>query len=262
MFSGQRFFTHGAAGILLVAFALSTFAQAPADFATAKQSRIDAIVRSELRSTGVPSASIAIVENSHVVYCKTFGRAQISPDRAADSAMRYGIGSISKQFLATALLMLESERRISLDDKVGQYIPNLGAAGQATLRQLLNHTAGIRDFWPQDYVFADMCNAITHEALLDRWARQPVDFAPGERWQYSNTGYVLAGVVLEKVTGQSLFGFLRERIFVPLKMETVVDNDNGGMGSEDVTGYTAFGLGPLQRAPRRSGQAGYLPRAN
>ena len=94
-----------------------------------------------------------------------------------------------------------------------------------------------------------MCNAITHEALLDRWARQPVDFAPGERWQYSNTGYVLAGVVLEKVTGQSLFGFLRERIFVPLKMETVVDNDNGGMGSEDVTGYTAFGLGPLQRAP-------------
>jgi D-alanyl-D-alanine carboxypeptidase len=241
--------TRGAAGILLVAFALSAFAQAPADLATAKQSRIEAIVRSELKSTGVPSASIAIVENSHLAYSKTFGRAQISPERAADSAMRYGIGSISKEFLATALLMLESERRISLDDKVSQYVQNLGAAGQATLRQLLQHTAGIRDYWPQDYVFADMRNAITHEALLDRWARQPVDFAPGERWQYSNTGYVLAGVVLEKVTGQSLFEFLKERIFVPLKMKTVVDNDNGGMGSEDATGYTAFGLGPLQRAP-------------
>jgi CubicO group peptidase (beta-lactamase class C family) len=249
MFSGQRFFVRSLAGIALLAFASSALAQPPLELAVAKQTRIDAIVGKELKSTGVPSASIAIVEDSHLVYRKAFGHAQISPERAADSAMRYGIGSISKEFLATALLMLESEQRIRLDDAVGQYVPNLGPAGKATLRQLLQHTAGIRDYWPQDYVFADMRSPISHEALLDRWARQPLDFAPGERWQYSNTGYVLAGVVLEKVTGQPLFEFLKERIFLPLKMASVVDYDNGGMSSEDATGYTAFGLGPLQQAP-------------
>jgi D-alanyl-D-alanine carboxypeptidase len=237
------------AGIPLVAFALSALAQPAADFAAAKQTRIDAIVWKELKSSGVPSASIAVVEDSHLVYRKAYGRAQISPQRTADSAMRYGIGSISKEFLATALLMLEAEHRLRLDDTVGQYIPGLGPAGSATLRQLLQHTAGIRDYWPQDYVFSDMRKPISHEALLDRWARQPVDFEPGERWQYSNTGYVLAGMVLEKVAGQPLFEFLQKRIFVPLKMATVVDNDNGGMASEDATGYTAFGLGPLQQAP-------------
>jgi D-alanyl-D-alanine carboxypeptidase len=163
--------------------------------------------------------------------------------------MRYGIGSISKEFLATALLMLESEGRVKLDNKVGAYIPNLGAAGEPTVRQLLNHTAGIRDYWPQDFVFSDMRKPISRDALLDRWARQPVDFPPGERWQYSNTGYVLAGTVLEKVSGQTLFEFLRQRIFAPLNMKSVVDNDNGGMNGEDAAGYTAFGLGPLERAP-------------
>jgi CubicO group peptidase (beta-lactamase class C family) len=94
--------------IPLFAFALSVLAQPTPDFPAAKQSRIDAVVRSELKSTGVPSASIAIVADSRVVYRKALGSAQISPERRADSAMRYGIGSISKQFLATALLMLES----------------------------------------------------------------------------------------------------------------------------------------------------------
>jgi D-alanyl-D-alanine carboxypeptidase len=249
MLSDQRIVKRCVAGLLLLAFASTVLAQSTAELPAAKQSRIDAIVRSQLKSTGVPSASIAIVADSRVVYRKAYGRAQLTPERAATSAMRYGIGSISKEFLATALLMLESEGRLGLDDKVGRYVPKLGAAGEATLRQLLSHTAGIRDYWPQDYVFADMRKPISHEALLDRWARQPVDFAPGERWQYSNTGYVLAGVVLEQVAGQPLFQFLRERIFVPLKMNSVADNDNGGMGAEDASGYAAFGLGPLKPAP-------------
>jgi CubicO group peptidase (beta-lactamase class C family) len=227
----------------------AAYAKDAPDLPSAKQSGIDAIVQSELTSTGVASASIAIVVDSRVVYRKAYGYAQIDPRRAANTEMRYGIGSISKEFLSTALVMLESEGRLKLDDKVEIYEPNLGAAGQATLRQLLSHTAGIRDYYPQDYVFADMLKPISHEALLDRWARQPVDFAPGERWQYSNTGYVLAGVVLEKIVGQSVFQFLRERIFTPLKMNTVVDFDDGGLSGEDATGYTAFGLGPLQQAP-------------
>jgi CubicO group peptidase (beta-lactamase class C family) len=137
-----------------------------------------------------------------------------------------------------------------LDDTIGRYVPNLGAADQATLRQLLSHTAGVRDYWPQDYLFADMLEPISREALLDRWARQPLDFAPGARWQYSNTGYVLAGTALEKITGQSLFTFLRDHIFAPLKMTSVIDIDQGQLGADDAEGYTAFALGPLQPTPK------------
>src|SRR5450631_144866 len=240
------------AGLALTLPALPLHAQRAPNLAANEQAQIDRLVRAELRNKGIPSASIAIVADGRVIYRKAYGNAQISPHRAASSAMRYGIGSISKEFLAAALLMLESDGRLKLDDKVGQYIANLGAAGDATLRQLLSHTAGIRDYYPQDFVFADMLKPITRNELIDRWARQPLDFAPGENWQYSNTGYVLAGAVLEQVTGQPLFEFLRSRIFVPLGMSSVIDIDTGRLGAEDAVGYTAFGLGPLQPATKEA----------
>jgi D-alanyl-D-alanine carboxypeptidase len=236
--------------VVALSFPVHGLADGPRDLPAPKQSQVDATVQNLLKSTGVPSASVAIVVDSHIVYRKAFGLAQIAPPQPADSAMRYAIGSISKEFLATGLVMLAADGRLRLDDPVDRYIPNLGPAGHATLRQLLQHTAGIRDYWPQDYVFADMRKPISHDALLDRWARQAPDFTPGERWQYSNTGYVLAGMVLEQVAQRPVFSFLRERVFSPLQMNTVVDNDLGGMSPNDAIGYTAFGLGPLERAPQ------------
>ena len=240
------------AGLGLALCAPLLRAQQAPDLAPNRLAQIDRVVRDELDKKGVPSASIAVVADGSVIYRKAYGTAQISPHRAASAAMRYGIGSISKEFLAAALLMLESEGRIKLDDKAGRYIANLGAAGDATLRQLLSHTAGIRDYYPQDFVFADMLKPITRDQLLDRWARQPLDFAPGDNWQYSNTGYVLAGAVLEQVAGQSLFEFLRSRIFGPLGMSSVIDIDSGRLGPQDAVGYTAFGLGPLQPAVKEA----------
>jgi D-alanyl-D-alanine carboxypeptidase len=172
MFCSQRILARCSAYLALLVFAAPVYAQTTSAFPPAKQSQIDTVVRSELKSTGVPSASIAIVLDSRVVYRKAYGYAQISPGRVAGSTMRYGIGSISKEFLATALLMLESEGRLKLDDKVKDYLPKFGAAGEATLRQLLSHTAGIRDYWPQDYVFADMRKAISHGTIAASISRR------------------------------------------------------------------------------------------
>ena len=113
-----------------LAFAGSVHGQAIPSISAAKQSGIDAIVQSELNSKGVPSASIAVVVDSRVVYRKAYGYAELFPRRVAVSTMRYGLGSISKEFLATAVLMLESEGRLKLDDKVGDYVPALGPAGE------------------------------------------------------------------------------------------------------------------------------------
>ena len=106
--------------------------------------------------------------------------------------MRYAIGSISKQFTAAAILLLQQEGKLSLDDPVSRFIPGLTRGNEVTVRQLLSHTSGYQDFWPQDYVMPMMLKSVTPQAIADRWAKQPLDFDPGSRWQYSNANYTLA----------------------------------------------------------------------
>ena len=183
--------------------------------ASLDEQRVAQIAQTELKELGVPSSSVAIILDDRIVYTEAFGNAQLNPARAATRADRYQVGSISKEFLATALLMLQEEGKLSLDDQVDRYLPELETAKSVTLRQLLSHTSGIRDYRPQDYVFSQMRIPVSHAEILRQWARQPLDFAPGERWQYSNTGYVVAGVIFEKVAGEPLFTFLQRRVFSP-----------------------------------------------
>lgn len=210
---------------------------------------IASTAKREIARLGAPSASVAVVADGRIVYVGAAGEAALDPARAATPSARYGIGSISKEFLAASLLLLQQDGKLKLDDRAGKYIANLGPASEVTIRQLLSHTAGIRDYWPQDYVFAQMRSPTTPDRIISQWARQPLDFAPGERWQYSNTGYVLAGMILEKVSGQSVFSFLKDRIFQPLKMTSVVNFDQGDLGPSDAVGYTRYALGPWHRAP-------------
>src|SRR5215831_3133621 len=213
------------------------------------ESRVARIVRAELKKLGVPSASVAIVLDDRIAYAQAFGNARLNPQRAATSTDRYQIGSISKQFLAASMLMLQEDGKLSLENKVGQYLPELDSAANVTLRQLLSHTAGMRDFWPQDYVFTRMLSPIAPTEIMDRWARQPLDFPPGERWQYSNTGYTLGGVIFEKVAGEPLFASLQRCVFGPLHMSSVANADEGAVDSSDAVGYTRAALGPLRPAP-------------
>ncbi len=202
-----------------------------------------------LASTGVPSASIAVVKDGRIAYIQAYGEARLEPRTLVKPSMRYSIGSISKQFTAVALLMLQEEGKLSLDDHVGKFLPNLTRAHQVTIRQLLSHTSGYQDFWPQDYVMPMMLKPTTAETIMDTWARKPLDFEPGTRWQYSNTGFVIAGAIIEKVAGKPYFQFLRERIFTPLNMASVTDFDQQVVAPADPTGYMRYGLGPARVAP-------------
>src|SRR5215472_8122393 len=149
--------------------------------------KIDKVVADVLERTGVPSASVAVVKDGKIAYVKAYGDARLEPRTAASAQMRYSVGSISKQFTATAILLLQEERKLSLDDKVAKFMPNLTRANEVTVRQLLSHTSGYQDYWPQDYVPPFMTQPINAEKILDLWARKPLDFDPGTKWQYSNT---------------------------------------------------------------------------
>jgi CubicO group peptidase (beta-lactamase class C family) len=164
--------------------------------------------------------------------------------------MRYSIGSISKQFTATALLLLQEEGKLSLDDAVGKYVPGLTRGDEVTIRQILSHTSGYQDYWPEDYVMTTMLHPETAQQIIDTWGKKPLDFEPGTQWQYSNTNFVIAGAIVEKVTGAPYFDFLTQHIFRPLGMTSVWNSDQIKLGQTDATPYYRHALGPLRVAPK------------
>ena len=212
--------------------------------------QVDRIAQQVLAATGVPSASVAIVRGNQVVYTHAYGEARLDPKVPATPQMRYSIGSISKQFTATAILMLAEEGKLSLDDPVGRFLPDLTRANEVTIRELLSHTSGYQDYWPQDYVMPMMLQPTTAQKILDGWARKPLDFEPGTKWQYSNTNYVIAGLIVEKASGMPLLRFLAEKIFQPLGMQDVANIDQQRLPATDPTGYLRYALGPLRPAPK------------
>jgi len=212
--------------------------------------KIDGVVNDALAKTGVPSASLAIVKDGKIAYLQAYGTARLDPSTPAKPEMRYSIGSISKQFTATALLMLQEQGKLSLDDKVSKFVPGLTRANEVTIRQLLSHTSGSQDFWPQDYAMPIILQPITAQQIMDMWAKKPLDFDPGTKWQYSNTNYVIAGVIAEKASGMPLMEFLRQHVFTPLDMKSIADIDSNALGPNDPAGYIRYALGPLRPAPK------------
>lgn len=222
----------------------------------ALQEKIDTTVRQILARTGVPSASVALVRDQRLIYAQAYGYATLEPRRAALPSMRYPVGSISKEFTAAALLILEEQDRLSLDDTAGKFFDQLGPAEGVTIRQLLSHTSGVRDYWPQDYLLPDMREPVTAATIIERWGSKPLDFVPGTSWQYSNTGYVIAGAIAEKVSGEPLFEELSARVFRPLGMTSVLDVNARPLPVSDPMGYLRYALGPLR--PSQPSAPGWL----
>jgi CubicO group peptidase (beta-lactamase class C family) len=216
----------------------------------ALRGRIDRIAAQVLEQRGVPSVSLAVVKGGKLVFTHAYGKAHLDPDVAATPEMRYSIGSISKQFTAAAILILQEQGKLKLDDPVGKYVPGLTRGDEITIRQILSHTSGYQDYWPEDYLMTPMRKPETAQQILDTWAKKPLDFDPGTKWQYSNTNFVIAGEIVEKVSGQKLFEFLGEHVFHPLGMKSVWDSDEAKLTSTDATLYIRNALGPLRPAPK------------
>ncbi|HLI64627.1 MAG TPA: serine hydrolase domain-containing protein [Terriglobales bacterium] len=235
---------------LLLSFASSLATDTAPSLAPQLRSSIDEIAKQVLKTTGVPSASVAIVQDGKIAYLQAYGDARLNPATPATPQMLYSIGSISKQFTAAAVLMLAQEGKLSLDDPVAKYVSGLTEGDKITIRELLSHTSGYQDYWPQDYVPPLMLKPTTAQEIMDRWARKPLDFQPGTKWQYSNTNYVIAGVIVEKVSGMPLLKLLSERVFTPLGMKSVADTNLNKLPPTDPSGYFRYALGPLHPAPK------------
>jgi D-alanyl-D-alanine carboxypeptidase len=208
--------------VLLVAV-LGLTAMLPAQEMTPEvKAKVDAAIRQVVDKTGVPSASVGIVEDGKIAFTEAYGDARLKPEVKATAAMTYPIGSISKQFTATCILLLEEDGKLTLDDTVSRWLPNLTRAKEVTLRELLSHTSGYEDYAPQDYTIPAWMKPHDPAKLVEEWGGKPLDFDPGTQWQYSNTNFVIAALIVQKASGMPYFDFLRTRVLEPLGLKGAV----------------------------------------
>ena len=188
--------------------------------------------------------SVLVARDTQVIYSKGFGSANLEWDIPNSPATKFRLGSVTKQFTAASILLLEERGKLKVDDPVKKYLPGAPAAwDKITIYHLLTHTSGIPSFTG----FADYAKlepfATTSEQLVSRFRDKPLDFEPGEKWQYSNSGYVLLGHLIEKITGESYEKFVRENIFTPLGMKDSGYDSNSAVMPHRASGYVHVGDG-------------------
>src|SRR5262245_12677036 len=184
---------------------------------------IDAAVLTWMRQSRTPAAAIAVVRAGRVVTERAYGWADLGSCVPATPDTRFGIGSITKQITAVGALILVQQGKLALDDPISRWLPESGTAWQGiTLRHLLTHTSGIRDTGHDDDVYPqieiDKKIETTDSALIARLARDPVNFAPGEGWAYSNTGYLLLSIIIGRAGGAPFPVWMHDHVFEPLGM--------------------------------------------
>jgi CubicO group peptidase (beta-lactamase class C family) len=217
---------------------------------------IDRYVASTVKEKGFVGLSLAIVRDGKIVLAKGYGESSIEDHVPVDADTVFAIGSITKQFTCATALMLADEGKLSFDDKVARFFPRLARAGDVTIGDLAAHISGYPDYYPLDFADERLRHPISADELLARYAGGKLDFDPETRWSYSNTGYILLGRILEKVTLEPLGMLFEQRIFTPFHLLHIAYEPKPGTKGL-ARGYGNFALGPPERAePEAAGWLG------
>ena len=211
--------------VVVVLFVLASWvvsAQAQGNGDGAISGTVDSAVEAQQKAQKIPGVSLVVCRDGKIAKATGYGVANVELDVAMTPETILQTGSVGKQFTSMAIMMLFEEGKLGLDDKITKYIPESPAAWkEVTVRELLTHTSGIADYGSEEAMkkgVVDLRKDYTEEQLIQAFAKMPMGFAPGEKWGYSNTGYVLLGIVIRRVTGEFYGDFLQERIFRPLGM--------------------------------------------
>ncbi len=204
----------------------------------AQEQEVDQYVALVLANQGLPGMSVAVLKGGRIILARGYGYASVELRAPATAQSLYGLGSITKQFVATAVMMLvEQDGKVSLDTPVGQYVPNLPDAwSQVAVRHLLTHTSGIKEeVWEYGFIEFDRHEYDQYEVLKTSFG--PLESAPGERWAYRNVGYRLLGMLIEEVSGDSVWDFFEHRIFRPIGMNATRNSGPNAIIPHRTRGY-------------------------
>jgi CubicO group peptidase (beta-lactamase class C family) len=185
-----------------------------------------------------PGAAVLIVQDGKEVLRKGYGMADLELGVPVRPDMVFELGSITKQFTATAILLLQERGQLSVQDEITKYLPDFPTQGKKiTIENLLTHTSGIPNYTDLPEWIAHVREDLTVDKLIGTFKDKPLEFSPGERWAYDNSGYILLGAIVEKVSGKSYADFVRQEIFTPLGMKHSYYNDPGEVIPGRVEGY-------------------------
>jgi len=227
-------------GALALSGTIALAANGPSDAAIA------AVMKNHVKP-GEPGCTVGVLEDGALTHPRAFGLADIGRGKPLDSHAVFNLASVSKQFTAFALLLLEQQGKLKLDDPVVKHVPEITTSARGvTLRQLMHHTGGLRDYIEVLYMKGrgDADGSTIHETVLALARQSAPNEKPGVEWDYSNTGYFLLGVVIARASGQSLAEFSRQQIFEPL-----------GMKNTSIVDRYPDGIAGLARGYRREGEA-------
>jgi CubicO group peptidase (beta-lactamase class C family) len=210
--------------------------------------RMEQIVQSRVTAKQF-MGSVLVARNEQILLDKGYGYANLEWQIPDSPEAKFRLGSITKQFTASCILLLEERGKLKTDDPVKKYLPDAPAAwDKITIYNLLTHTSGIPSFTGFPDYSSTEAAPTTPEKLVARFRDKPLDFQPGEKWNYSNSGYVLLGYLIEKISGQSYKDFVQENIFKPLGM-----NDSGYDSNSAIILHRAYGYSPGPNGPLNAG---------
>ena len=226
------------------ALAATALAAAPARAAGAGWVEVDRLARAITAESIVPGVSIAASRAGRPIYAQGFGMANLETATPVGPESVFHIGSITKQFTAAAIVLLAADGKLALDDKLSRFLPQVPRANEITLRQMLTHTAGLGNYTDRKPMQAFLVSSrldYDHDALLaDMLAHTDPFFigAPGAQWAYSNTGYVLLGLIVEKVSGAFYGAFFQQRLFAPAGLTQTAVDDLSAVVPHRASGYS------------------------
>lgn len=208
--------------------------------------KIDALFKPQYKAED-PGATVIVVKDGKTVFRKAYGAADVAARTPMTPGTVLRLGSITKQFTAVAILMLADEGKLALNDPITRFFPDYPTGGKViTVEHLLTHTSGIASYTSKPDYVARMAKDLTVAQMIDGFKNDPLEFEPGTKFNYNNSGYFLLGAIIEKVSGMTYASFLEQRIFTPLGMKDTAYEGAGRSGAPRAAGYSAqekgFGL--------------------
>ena len=209
---------------------------------------VDSVGQHAVEMESVVGLSIGVAQGDTVLCAKGFGLANVELEVPATAGTVYRIGSITKQFTAVAILLLVEDEKLKLDDTLGRFLPEYPVQGRkVTIRQLLQHTSGIKDFTRLPAYRKELPFDVSQDEVLNRFQDLPLDFEPGEKHRYCNSGYFLLAVVVEKAAGKSYQDFIDDRLFKASKLKLTYCDVHARIIPQRAAGYSRWG-GELRNA--------------
>ncbi len=229
---------------LCVVLVLSVMVDSP----VSKADTVDDYIATQMRAQHIPGLSLAVVERGKVVLAKGYGLANVELTVPATAETVYRLASVTKPLTAVAIMLLVEEGKLTLDDGIARYVKVVPENWRdITIRQLLSHSTGIVDYLNQ--VKLSTKNGATPQEILEAMGGLPLNFEPGSQTLYSNTNYLILGMIIERITGMRYDAFLRQRVFDPLGMEQTQRNDYDKIIPHRASGYH-WSANELKNSPR------------